>query len=1118
MIYKNLSIAAGGGIIAHNQQAEQEECANVFIGLGGTGISCLREVKKQVYNRLSPDDPKAEIPKYDHIQFLAIDTDASSLGDDKSISTLDIATDYVDISCSDIHAVLGNTRTLRQDPSLQWFSDDISILAAEAGAGGVRQVGRLLLIQNVEKIVSEIKKKITLAITGLRGKPVNIHIFTGMGGGTGAGTFLDVCYILQKILKDMSLLGSAYTCGYFFLPDVNLAKVEIDSVKEYIEINGFAAMKELDYCMNFENNGGSWDQNYKTFEVHTHQPPVKLAHLITAKDEKGSVIPDGYNYAMNVVVDYVMEFMTKQIVDSKDRDAGNFGLKSHIANFDRIVAMLNKERGARYYYCVLGASNAYIPYKDINSYLASRIFEAYATLPDSCHDINEFVNTHGLTYKALLGEINKNVGAIPMFEVDAGELYNQVQGIMQPNIFPQLLSHMLGKKPEIIGNYAKNRESLVQNTIVSLKNALVEYATNAARGPVYASLLLKNFDKNDRDMTAVVEGYITENERNKAQAVANLELREQELGAALRELQNSRLGRGRKAREYTSAVHAYFSQQLRIQLYVEMGEFLMAFKPQVKDLYDNFFSPLLDTLNNVAETFRANFTALNESVRVDNDYAIKIVGLDDESLKESLNEAVDKLDTTAIVMDFVAALIKQPKKWENRNNEAQISAMVSEFFVQQLTAFTSKNIDEYLATKFNTHSQEELVAAIYQNVMLKLKNMAAPMFWSRTSIDEKSRTGYCSVPNTSDAIKAAVDKLHYVDNKIDGRSSVMPDRISMLIFYCGVPMFMFKGIDLYYPGYSTKEGMTGKHIYENNKYDTRDFANLSNLLPLSLMSHEQITPKIQQFIDDYAEAVKYGIIYKESKGADGTQCDYLLRKVDTDDYNEKLRKIDRLLNEWNIDRARRFVDDPENNTLRFSSSITLPNTGAEGYKDDVVKDHVFASQVLTGEMYTQLELFRELQAKLKMIQDRIYDEDIVKYTIIAFVNALCTGTVYMSKDDKYTFMYLKGDYDFPEEYILTNMDTEPYGDMLPIYSAFVQFMNLDKEDKDDIAERAKRIKRENEEDCIAFTKKVKEYLEKRVDILKEIADESFRRDRKAIYEFISLTVSAIRTFERSLLM
>ena len=949
MIYKNLSIAAGGGIIAHNQQAEQEECANVFIGLGGTGISCLREVKKQVYNRLSPDDPKAEIPKYDHIQFLAIDTDASSLGDDKSISTLDIATDYVDISCSDIHAVLGNTRTLRQDPSLQWFSDDISILAAEAGAGGVRQVGRLLLIQNVEKIVSEIKKKITLAITGLRGKPVNIHIFTGMGGGTGAGTFLDVCYILQKILKDMSLLGSAYTCGYFFLPDVNLAKVEIDSVKEYIEINGFAAMKELDYCMNFENNGGSWDQNYKTFEVHTHQPPVKLAHLITAKDDKGSVIPDGYNYAMNVVVDYVMEFMTKQIVDSKDR-------------------------GAPYYYCVLGASTAYIPYKDINSYLAARIFETYRTLPDTCHDIDEFVYTHGLSYKALLGEINKKVGEIPMFNVDPDELYKQVQvqSIKQPNAFPPPLDYMLGKKkPEIIGNYARNRESLVQNTIVSLKNALMDISTNPTKGPVYAALLLKKVNRDDRDMTAVVEGYITENEHNKAQAVANLELREQEFVTALREFQNSnRLNRRRRARTYTSAAHAYFTQQLRIQLFVEMGEFLMVFKMQVKDLYDNFFSPLLDTLNNVAETFRYNLEFLNEGRYVNNDYGIKLVSLDDENLRKNLDEAVDRLDTAAVVTDFVAALIKQPKMWENRNNEARISAMVSEFFVRQLSGFTSKNIDEYLADKFNAHTQEELISAIYQNVLLKLRDMATPMFWSRTVMDERCRLGYCSVPNTSGAIKAAVYQLHQVDNKIDGRISVVPDRISMLIYYCGVPMFMFKGIDQYYPVYSSEEGMTGKHIYENSSYDERDFSKLSDLIPLSLLPDDRITPEIQQFIDDYREAQEFGIIFKQSERVP-YPSKYYLRKIDPEDYRQKTEAVRQLFDNYNAEKIKQFLDDPANRALQFGETIELPNTGSDGYENRVVCDHVFASPVYTALMREQLALYRQFRESIHKLEETI---------------------------------------------------------------------------------------------------------------------------------------------------
>ena len=972
MIYKHLSLAVGGGIIAGNRQAEQEECANVFIGLGGTGIDCLREVKKQVYNRLAPDIPGAEEPRYSHIQFLAIDSDYQALRDDCSAFALDEATECVDISCSYIYAALGNPHMLHRDPSLRWFSDDISILAADAGAGAVRQIGRLLFMMKVDTVISAIQRKIANALSGLRGNSVNIHIFTGLCGGTGSGIFLDLCYIVQKILRDMSLLGSANICGYFFLPDVNLAKVGFGIFHNYLEVNCFAAMKELDYCMNFENNGGSWDQNYKTFEIHTHQPPVNLAHLISARDEHGSILPDGYNYAMNVVVDYVMEFMTKQIVDARDSAAGYFSLRSHIANIERMVEMLNKESGACYRYHVLGASTAYIPYKDINSYLAARIFETYRTLPDTCHDIDEFVHTHGLTYKALLGEINRNVGEIPMFNVDPDELYKQVQvqGIKQPNAFPPPLDYMLGKKPEIIGNYARSRESLIQNTIVSLKNALMDISTNPTKGPVYASLLLKNVYRNDRDMTAVVEGFITENERNKAQAVATLELREQELSAALRELQNSRLRRSRKAREYTSAVHAYFTQQLRIQLYVEMGEFLMTFKRQVKDLYDNFFSPLLDTLNNVAETFRYNLEFLNEGRYVNNDYGIKLVSLDDENLRKNLDEAVDRLDTAAVVTDFVAALIKQPKKWENRNNEARISAMVSEFFVRQLSGFTSKNIDEYLADKFNAHTQEELISAIYQNVLLKLRDMATPMFWSRTVMDERCRLGYCSVPNTSGAIKAAVYQLHQVDNKIDGRISVVPDRISMLIYYCGVPMFMFKGIDQYYPVYSSEEGMTGKHIYENSSYDERDFSKLSDLIPLSLLPDDRITPEIQQFIDDYREAQEFGIIFKQSERVP-YPSKYYLRKIDPEDLRQKTEAVQQLIGDNNTEKAEQFLNDPANHVLWFGETIELPNTGSDGYENRVVCDHVFASPVYTALMREQLALYRQFRESIHKLEETI---------------------------------------------------------------------------------------------------------------------------------------------------
>ena len=896
-----------------------------------------------MYNRIKPDDG-SDLPTYRQIQFLAIDSNIYSI-EDETFAGIDPLTEFLDISCSDIHAILENAHILKIDPSLQWLNENIQIVDAIDGAGGIRQVGRLLLMPNVERIVSTIRDKILLAITNLKNKPVHIHIFTGMDGGTGAGIFLDICYIVQKILNDMSLLN-AITCGYFFLPDVHLERIDNHFLKRNIEINGFAAMKELDYCMNFENNKGSWDQNYKSFEIHTSLPPVKLAHLISAKDETGSVIENGYNYAMNVVVDYVMDLMTSKIV-----------------SIPAVVKMLDKERGACYSYCIIGASNAYIPYKDINSYLAARIFEAYEALPRSCHDIDTFVSNNGLSYKSLLNELSKAVGVIPMYDVDARELYDQVQG-MESTMIPQLLTPMLHKRPEILGNIAKNKESLTQNTIMMLRGKLISFCTDSSRGPIYSALFLRNYNTTDHDMIAIIEGYTQENNKNESQARATLELREKELAKALRECQSSnRLNRRTRCGTYVSAVYAYLTQDIKFWLYVEMGKFLKAFKQQVIALRDEFFSPLIETMDNVAETFKANLDALNENVVPDNDYAIKIVGLEDGSLKESLNEAVEQLDCKAIVLQFVQYMIDNPQKWESRNNDAQISAMVSEFFVEQLNAFTSKSIDSYLQTKYLAPTQAALINCIYQIEMVPLLTKASPLFWARSTINPKSRIGYCSVPYTSVAIQGAASKLQALDPRIMIINSGMIDRITILTLYRGVPMFMYKGVDLYYQEYQNCH-WAGKHLYERSEYDERDFSELADIIPLSLIDPDNYTDKIKQFNSNYTEAVETGIVYKTTTGVAGNQYDYYLRSIDRADCDEKIRQIQTLLIKEKIEGIKRFLDDSKNTTLTFSSSIKLPNTGCRGYEDSAVKDHVFASLVLTKEMNNQLAVYREFEKTL----------------------------------------------------------------------------------------------------------------------------------------------------------
>ena len=63
--YSKLLLSTGGGIISTQQQAEQvQNTASILIGLGGTGIDCIKTIKAAVRERLKPDDPDAVVAEY----------------------------------------------------------------------------------------------------------------------------------------------------------------------------------------------------------------------------------------------------------------------------------------------------------------------------------------------------------------------------------------------------------------------------------------------------------------------------------------------------------------------------------------------------------------------------------------------------------------------------------------------------------------------------------------------------------------------------------------------------------------------------------------------------------------------------------------------------------------------------------------------------------------------------------------------------------------------------------------------------------------------------------------------------------------------------------------------
>ena len=1129
-MYNKLLISAGGGIISRDQQAEQNECAVIALGLGGTGVSALRSLKKEVYDRLKPDKADSTVPSYSHIKFLAIDTDESSLADDGSIDSLDKNTEFMDISCADITGLLAGAATLRSKASLQWLKASatqpdgrgIKILNATAGAGGVRQIGRLLLFQNCSQFIQKLTNLITSARQDLPASAeLSIHIFTGTGGGTGAGVFLDVCYLVQYVLGTLGLQGMAQTCGYFFLPDVNLANVADSKTQEYIKSNGFASMQELDYCMNLEVNGGSWDQDYGNgVEIHTKTPPVKLAHLITATNSAGAISADAYNYAMHVAVDYVMEFLVRPKV-SEEIGNNPFTIQSHIANVFNQITMVSKERGACYNYCVLGASNAYLPYKEITTYLTSKIFEGFQglnrQLPTEA-DLDGFLQTNALRYEDILKSLNDRVPAVPMYAVDKGTLYDQVQGIT-PDVIPQVFGQMRDSTAKIQGQFTANRNALLEeegsttvengkgiaSLIGRVKTALMQIAADPAKGPFYAAAMLHSLHA--KDLSNKVDGFIKENSDHLSMAMGDMGLRERSMSEALRRLQNSNaLNRGKRGDEYTSTVNSYYKQVAKIDLYTYMGQVLSEFKLHITRLYNQFFGVFETVMQELQATFRANLSTLAQPVVQQNSYAKKIMTIQD--LQESLDRSVKAMQMDTLINGFVSQMLQNPDIWLAQD-ENKISRGVSDYFLDQLKEFTHRTMIDYLQIKFDTKTPETITKKVHDEILQPLAQKAAPLFWTDTSkydLHTAGELGFCSIPEGSQEVIAATQTYCTANPTTAMRPSYSSDRISFLLFRCGVPLFGYKGVDNY-RGAST---VVGAHLYEGAVGDSRDWRSLYDITPYSCREEREITENLKERAETVKEAVDEKVLETAQIGT-GT-VEFRIHIYDQEKAQAAFQQAEETIQgKEDVNKARALLEKLEAEPLQPVSQRVMENIGAPSYEELSNRDLIISSQFLSDLLAKQLDALKTYKKAVKSLQDYIQGVGQEAIDMLEFANAMCTGVIAMEND--YTFVYVKAGEFLEEKEEITTIESEPYGESLPLYSAFVNFSQMSQEDKDAIRQGVKDRKVHQREKVAAALTETKALIApERLQAMANRAKRSFPQEEKAITKFLKEFATEVASF------
>ena len=348
----------------------------LYVGLGGTGMNALLHTKKMFV------ETYGEVPPM--IGFLGIDTDGDAYKKElpSKYGPVSLApNEQTPIQVEDAQAAYITSRQ-----HFGWVHPDnvFALTSMTKGAGQIRSNGRFALTCNYEDLTNKVKdavRRITDASIKTNPKydadfvgDVEVHIVFSMSGGTGAGTFLNMAYVIRQAL------GKCKVTGYAVLPDV------FESMSQYgmerVKSNTYGSIVDLDYFMHLNGTEGlQFDYVTGTQEVKSR--PFSAFFFIDNKNKGG----DSYSNINQLAEMISLALVTSSGELSVSVDSVTDNVEKSIMNGDGMVG--NK----RAWVSGMGACEILFRGQDmcnINALKnAQRIIQRMLT---SCIDANMIVN------------------------------------------------------------------------------------------------------------------------------------------------------------------------------------------------------------------------------------------------------------------------------------------------------------------------------------------------------------------------------------------------------------------------------------------------------------------------------------------------------------------------------------------------------------------------------------------------------------------------------------------------------------------------------------------------------------------------------------------------------
>ena len=804
------SLAVGGGEsgISLSKQQTTPGVGHLIVSLGGSGADMCREAKGLINQNCSSDEDKHKIPE--RVAYVAFDTAANEKDKVSSRSTgqVKLTDDELTILSDGMLGTLLDPSTREFNKSTypwiyRWLDTGIPALVGQNGAGGIRQAGRAMLFLEIGKVVDKIRTAITNLITGTNVESLNVYILSGVSGGTGSGTFLDMAYIVRQVANEVIGAGTfkktnIRILGYLIMPDVNLLNADSKS-RPVILRNAGAALQELDHAMRLQEIGDYYDCQYSnTMTVKTDKRPFDYVHLISAKP-KGASMPDNpYQHCLDTVAGSILCFVSSQKKTGGKTEGGEkadnkFPVDSYYSN---ITQMQNTAKATSTY---KERSNCYISVGyDCWEIPADRLVKYIFTLMFS--KVNDLFNNEPTQNDAY--NLLDNLG------LGCDQKIMDFLGNMTPPLIPNQYSakQLFGREAMELSEYLPfadwRREvnklftSYMNEFAGNLQKELQQTFKNPEKGPIWTNHIVvsgTNARIEALDRLVSEEKHKAMSYRTAAQSTAD---------ACIQNINRMRSSykqnaSAKKCQEYIAAWNSYFRANMEVYCY----DLLIGTEDALRSVDSNLTVGFYDYALNKAAVLNNRWLDVTQQVLEELKNIVQ--RNTDEFRKASVRETghgfawnageipnLDKaigdiiakngIDQSQIMQNFLNQLLGKADEWAQ---SVDVRKFIEEFLEQQAQSVLNVSLEGLLSSCFD--ESKPLAESIQKDLMPYMIKNAKPLF---DGDQDLSFAGNITIPAGCAQIEKGVKG--YIGGRSDFTlsTSYLRNRISVICTSVGLSL------------------------------------------------------------------------------------------------------------------------------------------------------------------------------------------------------------------------------------------------------------------------------------------------------------------------------------------